>query len=390
MRKRNNEEASVSFSELLFDLIYVFAIIRLSHFLLLHLDWIGLIQETILWFAVWLVWQHTTWVTNWFNPDTRTIRILLFIIMLVGIFMAASIPEAYESRGLIFALCYVIIQVGRTLFVLIILDKRHELALNFRRILIWFCFSAVFWITGAFCDVTCRMVLWGIAVIIDYTSPMFGFYIPGWGRSDSKKEWNIEGHHLAERSQLFVIIAFGETILMTGDTLTEMENWNLPVVYAAIISFINSIAMWWIYFDVSSQAGSERIKKDANPGLLGVKYHSVHTFLVGTIIICAVGNELVIHNPYGVVNQSAIFTLIVGPILYLISNFVYKWLINKSIAWSHIITILALCVLTYFSIHFTLVSLNTATGLILLLLISYEIIKERRIIPYFFTGKDLK
>ena len=42
-------------------------------------------------------------------------------------------------------------------------------------------------------------------------------------RSDSSKEWTIEGHHLVERCQLFVIIAFGETLLMTGASLSEVE-----------------------------------------------------------------------------------------------------------------------------------------------------------------------
>ena len=79
LRKRETETATVSYSELLFDLIYVFSVTQLSHYLLHNLTWEGLLKETILWFAVWMLWQHTIWVTNWFNPDTRPIRILLFI-----------------------------------------------------------------------------------------------------------------------------------------------------------------------------------------------------------------------------------------------------------------------------------------------------------------------
>ena len=61
------------------DLIYVFSVTQLSHYLLHNLTWAGLLKETILWFAVWMLWQHTIWVTNRFNSDTRPIRILLFI-----------------------------------------------------------------------------------------------------------------------------------------------------------------------------------------------------------------------------------------------------------------------------------------------------------------------
>ena len=68
LRKRETETATVSYSELLFDLIYVFSVTQLSHYLLHNLIWEGLLKETILWFAVWMLWQHTIWVTNWFNP----------------------------------------------------------------------------------------------------------------------------------------------------------------------------------------------------------------------------------------------------------------------------------------------------------------------------------
>ena len=100
LRKRETETATVSYSELLFDLIYVFSVTQLSHYLLHNLTWEGLLKETILWFAVWMLWQHTIWVTNWFNPDTRPIRILLFISMLVGLVMAAAIPYAFTYRGI--------------------------------------------------------------------------------------------------------------------------------------------------------------------------------------------------------------------------------------------------------------------------------------------------
>ena len=101
LRKRETETATVSYSELLFDLIYVFSVTQLSHYLLHNLTWEGLLKETILWFAVWMLWQHTIWVTNWFNPDTRPIRILLFISMLVGPNMELRPKEPMNSAGII-------------------------------------------------------------------------------------------------------------------------------------------------------------------------------------------------------------------------------------------------------------------------------------------------
>lgn len=135
LRVRDGQGASVSFSELLFDLIYVFAVTQLSHYLLHHLTLTGALETLLLWFAVWLAWQYTAWVTNWFNPDTRQIRLLLFAIMLLGLFAAAALPQAFGERGLIFALFYVAIQVGRSVTVLRLLAPGHPLKRNFHRIL---------------------------------------------------------------------------------------------------------------------------------------------------------------------------------------------------------------------------------------------------------------
>jgi low temperature requirement protein LtrA len=98
----------------------------------------------VLWFAVWLAWQYTCWVTNWFDPDAMPIRIMLLAVMLVGLRMSAALPEAFGELGLVFAVGYVVIQVGRTLTVLRYLGGSRALNANFRRILGWMSIAAVF------------------------------------------------------------------------------------------------------------------------------------------------------------------------------------------------------------------------------------------------------
>ena len=70
LRRRDGHHARVTFEELFFDLVYVFAVTQVSHGLLHHLGMAGAVEALILWFAVWLGWQYTCWVTNWFNPET--------------------------------------------------------------------------------------------------------------------------------------------------------------------------------------------------------------------------------------------------------------------------------------------------------------------------------
>ncbi|CCG87562.1 low temperature requirement protein A [Erwinia piriflorinigrans] len=378
LRVRDDHGASVSFSELLFDLIYVFAVTQLSHYLLHHLTAIGALQTLLLWFAVWLAWQYTAWMTNWFNPDTRQIRLLLFAIMLPGVFAAAALPQAFTGRGWVFALFYITMQVGRSAATLWLLPPAHPLRPNFQRILGWMCISALFWGLGSVVTGEARLFLWAIAVACEYFSPMIGFALPWLGRSDSRSEWTIEGHHLAERCQLFVIVALGETILTTGATLSDIETWHPSVIIASLVAFLGSLAMWWIYFDTSSSAGSHAIQHAENPGQMGACFHYVHVVLVGAIIVCAVGNELVIAHPDGQNDGISATVLLAGPALYLLTNGVYKLMVYKRFPLSHVAGLIALLVLTTVAFFTDRLMVNGLTTLIVLTVAGWETVTCRR------------
>ncbi|MBB1201148.1 low temperature requirement protein A [Enterobacteriaceae bacterium 89] len=379
LRSRDGHGASVSFSELLFDLIYVFAVTQLSHYLLHHLTLSGALQTLVLWFAVWLAWQYTAWVTNWFDPDTRQIRLLLFAIMLLGLFAAAALPEAFGERGMVFALSFAAIQVGRSLVILRLLGQNHPLKKNFQRILGWLCISAVFWILGGFAEGYARLALWAIAVLCEYISPMLGFRLPGLGRSDSTVEWTIEGHHLAERCQLFVIVALGETILITGATLSELELWNTPVIVAALVAFVGSLAMWWVYFDTSSKAGSHAITQSQNPGKMGAWFHYIHVVLVGAIIVCAVANERVIAHPDERMQPVTVAVLILGPAIYILANAVYKRIIHGRFPLSHLVGLLAFVLLVPLAFRTDLLMVNGITTVILVVVGIWESLSRNQI-----------
>jgi low temperature requirement protein LtrA len=81
--------------------------------------------------------------TNWFDPGVLSVRLLLGAVMLASLVMSVAIPEAFGERGLIFALAYVVIQVGRTGFAVLALGASHPLGGGFRRILAWFAASGV-------------------------------------------------------------------------------------------------------------------------------------------------------------------------------------------------------------------------------------------------------
>ncbi len=74
----------VTFVELFFDLVFVFAVTQLSHSLIEHFSALGALQTTLLTLAVWWTWMYTTWVTNWLDPDRLPVRVALLTLMLPG------------------------------------------------------------------------------------------------------------------------------------------------------------------------------------------------------------------------------------------------------------------------------------------------------------------
>ena len=115
LREEGQSNATVGYAELFFDLVYVFAITQLSHFLLGHHDLVGVLQTTILFFATWWAWIYMTWATNWLDPDRFWVRAMIFVMMLIGLLMGSAIPKAFGEGGLLFAGAYTASQVGRTL-----------------------------------------------------------------------------------------------------------------------------------------------------------------------------------------------------------------------------------------------------------------------------------
>src|SRR4051794_27116879 len=146
-----NQHSRVTYAELFFDLVFVFAVTQVSHTLLGRFSALGVLQTTMLFLAVWWVWVYTSWITNWLNPELTPVRILLFLLMLAGLVLSTSIPKAFETRGMWFALAYAGMQVGKTAFLLAATQRTQpSIRMNAIRILVWLSVSAGVLVFGGF------------------------------------------------------------------------------------------------------------------------------------------------------------------------------------------------------------------------------------------------
>jgi low temperature requirement protein LtrA len=364
--------ARVTNVELFFDLVFVFAITQLSHRLLEHLSLSGALQTGFLLFAVWWVWMYTCWFTNWVDPDRPTVRMLMFLAMLAGLMMSAAIPDAFGHQGLLFAIGYSFIQLARSTFA-VVATRRHDAGVHrdFSRILAWLTLSAVFWIAGGFLGGAGRVLAWVLALSIEIIGPMFGYHVPGIGRSRTS-DWKIDGAHMAERCALFVIIALGESILVTGATAAERPA-TTPAVCAFVIAFLGSVAMWWIYFNIGAERGSQQIATSGDPGRVGrAVYTFFHVPIIAGIVVCAVADELTIAHPAGHMSPAFALTLLGGPALYLAGNVFFKRASAQHHPLSHLVGLGMLLLLAFVAMRLTPLALGATTTAVLILVALWE------------------
>jgi low temperature requirement protein LtrA len=372
-----NQHSRVTYAELFFDLVFVYAITQISHLLLARFTPSGAVQTTLLFLAVWWVWVYTTWVTNWLDPELTPVRILLFCLMLGGLVLSMSIPTAFEGRGLWFAAAYAAMQVGRSAFLLGAIPRtRVSVRRNAIRILAWLLFSAVFWILGGLMEGAERLWLWGLALAIEYMSPVARFWTPGYGAS-SIEDWYVEGGHMAERCAGFIIIALGEAIVVNAVTFADLS-WTTHAVAAFVSAFVASIATWWIYFHRGAEAGSELISRSAESGRLARSaYTYLHIPIVGGIVLSAVADEVVLTHPDGHTDLKTALCAIGGPVLFLLGTILFKRDIRGWLQPSHGAGIVALLGLGYFAADLSPLVLSLLTTAILIIVAMWEAMSLR-------------
>jgi low temperature requirement protein LtrA len=330
------------------------------------------VQVTLLFLGVWWVWVYTSWITNWLNPELTPVRVLLFLLMLGGLVLSTSIPKAFESRGLWFAIAYATMQVGRTIFLLVSIPSTRPVArVNAIRILVWLSVSAVFWICGGLAEGQARLLMWALALGIEYLSPAVRFWIPKYGAS-SVADWEVEGGHMAERCAGFIIIALGESIVVTGATFADLH-WTTETVSAFASAFIGSLAMWWIYFHKGAEAGSEQISRSSEPGRLArLAYTYLHMPIVAGIILTAVADDLVLTHPAGPSDLRTVLSGIGGPLLILFGTILFKHTFRGFLQLSHGVGIVALLVLGWFAGGLSPLILSVLTTALLIVVAAWE------------------
>jgi low temperature requirement protein LtrA len=281
-------------------------------------------------------------MTNWFDPESPVVRSILIAVMLASLLMAIAIPEAFGDRALLFAIAYSALQIVRNAFAVFGSPRDWPLRLALTRILVWSVAVGVLWVLGGALGGAALVVFWILALALDYAGPYAGYWNPVLGRSPTT-EWEVESAHFAERFQLFVIIALGESIVVTGATAAGFDI-TLARGTAIAVAFLSSAALWWLYFDYVARIAQVRLGIAEDRGRLARDaYTYLHIPMIAGIIVTAVGDELVIAHPGDRLTGPELAAVVGGPALYLLGHVGFRLRMARSLSRKRLAAAVALC-----------------------------------------------
>lgn len=370
----------VTYVELFFDLMFVLALTQLSAYLFENQTPLGAFEGIIMVCALWWAWVSTTWVTNWLDPVTLPVRGAVVALGFVALVMSVSIAEAFGDRAWAFAISYVVLQVGRTGFI-VWATLRHDrrVAHDFALILGWTVAGGALWIVGAVLPHAWQLPLWTAALALELLGTILGYPIPGRGRV-LIQSWDLSGPHIAERTSLFVLIAVGEGLLVTGLAFVEKES-SVSSVASLTTAFVAAAAAWWIYFDHGERVGAEAIEASDQPGRLArTVYTWVHLPIIGGIVLMSVGDKEMLSHPD---QRSAAATIVIvgAPLLFLAGTALFRRTLEGRWSRAQLFGLVGLAVLAGLAVSvplFDALALSTTAALLLVGVAAGETIERVR------------
>ena len=232
-------ERSATWLELFYDLVFVVAVAALGHRLLVDPSWEGGLAFVGFFIPLWWAWSGYTFYADRYDTDDLGQRNLAAAQIVAVAFMAASVGGETDSS---FAFAVAFIVARSILVIMYIRARRHvpetrDLVTGYIK---GHSLAIAVWAISLLFPEEIRIVLWAIALAID-------FYTPFHYRTIQAKV-PLDTSHLPERFGLFTILVLGESIAAVIAGLSH-EGWEARPVIGAMLGILIATSLWWLYFD---------------------------------------------------------------------------------------------------------------------------------------------
>ena len=305
---------AVTFVELFFDLVFVFAVTQITALTAHDLTPEGILRSILLGWLIWWAWTQFTWTLNPADTTHPTVRITTLAATAVALVMAASVQRAFADDALWFAVPYVIVRLlGLGLQVLVDLER---VGVSHAGVIRWASLSSiglVLVLIGGVVDPTVRPWLWLLAILADLMAAALA------GRNTI---WDLDAGHLSERHGLFVIIAIGESLIIAGTAVANDER-TIALASAAVATILVATLLWWSYFGWLKEALEEAYAAappERNGPLARDAFSLAHFPLIAGIVGFAVAIEEIGAHPDEPASAAVLASLGIGVSLFVASS----------------------------------------------------------------------
>jgi low temperature requirement protein LtrA len=305
--------------ELLWDLVFVFAITQVTTLLVQDLSWAGLGRSMLVLALIWWAWSAFVWAANAQQTESLTLRASLLLALVLIFITGLAIPGAFSSQAKLFAVTYAGVRFVHLGLYADASRRGHASWSAIAGFAITVTIGMALLIIGSFLDDPWRIVLWASAAAIDYAGP-------AWlTRERLRGIQEVAVAHFSERYGLFVIICLGESIVAIG------HGANGQPINAQLIAMVTSglliiVGLWWIYFRRFAVIAKERLSNHDDPVLAAADAYSyLHLLLVAGIIIFAVGMRIAAHDGGHALDDAARLALCGGVALFLVGHTAFCW-----------------------------------------------------------------
>ena len=260
---------------------------------------------------LWWAWVCYAWLTSLVEPEEGSVRILMLGAIAGLLVVALCVPQAFGDRALGFAIAYGVVRFGHILLYLTVSRDSSGM----RRWVLKFALSTAvvigLLVAASFVEGGVQASLWVIAIVLDWGAGALGV-----------RDWRLVPAHFAERHNLIIIIALGESIIALGAGADV--RFDAPVVVAAVLGVGLAAALWWIYFDVVAVVTERRLMQAAEGrprnALARDSYSYLHFPMVAGIVLSALGLEATLAHVDEPLDAVHAFALLGGTAIYLLAH----------------------------------------------------------------------
>ena len=298
----------VTWVELFFDLVFVFCVTQVVTLLHGHVDLKSAGSALLAFWLVWWAWTQFTWALNAANTEHAGVQLAMLFATVIAFLLAIGIPQAFSGGALGFAGPYVALRcVGLLLYARVAWGD----ALQRRAVLVfgaWSLAGLAAVLLGAFAGTPALFLWWGLAILLDLVAALIGAQREG---------WNLHPDHFVERHGLIVIIALGESLIVTASGLVGQT--TVLALGIGLLAVGLTSALWWTYFRNIRQMLEHALAScdgTVRSSLARDAFSVMHFPMLCGVILLAAGTEQALAHPDQALDPAARLALAGGVLLF--------------------------------------------------------------------------